>query len=61
MTDSQMLDHLANVQDTICDIIGEALTMQSCKQHLNRIYPDLAAAVDALIAREAQTVGAANQ
>ena len=59
MTDSELIKHLANVQDAICDIVADSITMRECRSRLESVYPDLAVAVDALINREAAKIGAA--
>lgn len=55
MTDHEMLNHLARVQDVLIDIAAPdaALGMREARARINAIYPKIAAVVDHLIAQGA--------
>jgi hypothetical protein len=57
MNTTTQLNHLAEVQDEILDILNTpALTAREIRDRINGIYPNLAAVVDHLVAEESNTI-----
>jgi len=56
MTDTEMLSKLAAMQDAVCDVMQDSMTIREIRGRLNKAYGGLDAAVMELVHREAAAV-----